>query len=109
MTITSRLTSRLMNLPPAHTRDIVVTRDIPIPMPDGAILLADHYTARNGIRQPTILIRSPYGRRGFLASNLLSLTPSAASRCLSRVAAAQQAPVAISSLRVASTMTGWQP
>ena len=65
MTITSRLTSRLMNLPPAHTRDIVVTRDIPIPMPDGAILLADHYTARNGIRQPTILIRSPYGRRGF--------------------------------------------
>ena len=72
MTITSRLTSRLMNLPPAHTRDIVVTRDIPIPMPDGAILLADHYTARNGIRQPTILIRSPYGRRGFLASNPLS-------------------------------------
>ena len=65
MTITSRLTSRLMKLPPAHTRDIVVTRDIPIPMPDGAILLADHYTARNGIRQPTILIRSPYGRRGF--------------------------------------------
>ena len=65
MTITSRLTDRLMHLPPAHTRDIVVTRDIPIPMPDGAILLADHYTARNGIRQPTILIRSPYGRRGF--------------------------------------------
>jgi putative CocE/NonD family hydrolase len=54
-----------MHLPPAHTRDIVVTRDIPIPMHDGAILLADHYAARNGIRQPTILIRSPYGRRGF--------------------------------------------
>ena len=72
MSITSRLTSRLMHLPPAYTQDIVVTRDIPIPMPDGVVLLADHYASRNGIRQPTILIRSPYGRRGFFGSQAAS-------------------------------------
>jgi uncharacterized protein len=68
MSITSRLVSRWMHLPPAQTQDIVVTRDIPIPMPDGVILLADHYASRNGIRQPTILFRSPYGRRGFFGA-----------------------------------------
>jgi len=57
-----------MHLPPAKTYDIVVTRDIQIPMPDGVILLADHYASRYGIRQPTILIRSPYGRRGFFGA-----------------------------------------
>ncbi len=68
MSITSRLVSRWMHLPPAQTQDIVVTRDIQIPMPDGVILLADHYASRNGIRQPTILFRSPYGRRGFFGA-----------------------------------------
>jgi len=57
-----------MQLPPAHTQDIVVTRDIKVPMPDGVILLADYYTSRNGIRQPTVLIRSPYGRRGYFSA-----------------------------------------
>ncbi len=68
MSITSRLVSRWMHLPPAQTRDIVVTRDIQIPMLDGVILLADHYASRNGIRQPIILIRSPYGRRGLFGA-----------------------------------------
>src|SRR5438876_6693639 len=68
MSITSRLVSRWMQLPPAHTQDIVVTRDIKIPMPDGIILLADHYASRNGIKQPTILIRSPYGRSGLFGA-----------------------------------------
>jgi uncharacterized protein len=68
MSITSRLVSRWMHLTPAQTQDIVVTRDIPIPVPDGVTLLADHYTSRNGIRQPTILIRSPYGRRGYFGA-----------------------------------------
>src|SRR5215467_12530239 len=68
MSITSRLINQWMHLPAAQTQDIVVTRDIPIPMPDGVILLADHYASRHGIRQPTVLIRSPYGRRGFFGS-----------------------------------------
>src|SRR5947207_14106127 len=68
MSITSRLVSRWMHLPPAQTQDIVVTRNIPVPMPDGVTLLADHYASRNGIRQPTILIRTPYGRSGLFGS-----------------------------------------
>ncbi len=68
MSITSRLVNRWMHLPPAQTQDIVVTRNIPIQMPDGVILLADHYASRNVIRQPTILIRSPYGRRGLFGA-----------------------------------------
>jgi len=68
MTITSRIVSRWMHLSPAQTHDIVVTRNIPVPMPDGVILLAEHYASRNGIRQPTILFRSPYGRSGIFGS-----------------------------------------
>jgi putative CocE/NonD family hydrolase len=37
-------------------------------MPDGTILLADHYAPRNSPRRPTILVRSPYGRAGFFAA-----------------------------------------
>ena len=68
MTITSRIVSRWMHLPPAQTHDIVVTRNIPVPMPDGVTLFAEHYASRNGIRQPTILFRSPYGRSGMFGS-----------------------------------------
>lgn len=64
MSFTSRLVSRLLHLPPAQTRDIVITSDIPISMPDGVVLFADHYTPRGSSRLPTILIRSPYGRKG---------------------------------------------
>jgi len=67
MSLTSRLVSWLMKLPPAQTRKIVITRDLRVPMPDGAILLADHYTPRQGSNLPTILVRSPYGRRGYVS------------------------------------------
>jgi predicted acyl esterase len=62
MSVTSRLVSRLMHLPPAETHALVVTRNLKVPMPDGVMLLADHYAPRNGPTRPTILIRSPYGR-----------------------------------------------
>ena len=39
-----------------------VRRDIRIVMPDGAVLLADHYFPKARDRFPTILIRSGYGR-----------------------------------------------
>jgi len=40
-------------------------RDVPVPMPDGVVLLGDHYRpARNDAPMPVVLIRSPYGRAG---------------------------------------------
>ncbi len=68
MSLTSRILSRLMKLPPAETHDIRITRDLQVPMPDGVTLLADHYAPRNGPKRPTILVRTPYGRRGFFAA-----------------------------------------
>lgn len=62
MSITSRLVGWIHKLPPAETRDIAVERDIPVPMPDGVVLLADRHSPRGGGKPPTILIRSPYGR-----------------------------------------------
>ncbi len=66
MTLLSRLLGSALALPPPETRDLAVTRNIAVPMPDGAVLLADHYAPRGGARAPTILVRSPYGRAHFL-------------------------------------------
>jgi putative CocE/NonD family hydrolase len=52
-----------LRLPPPRNA-VEVRRDIPIPMPDGARLLADHYAPRGRPAAPTILIRTPYGRGG---------------------------------------------
>jgi putative CocE/NonD family hydrolase len=62
MSISSRLIGWLFKLPPAETHDIAIERDVKVPMPDGVVLLADHYYPHQG-KPPTILIRSPYGRR----------------------------------------------
>ncbi|WP_205302721.1 CocE/NonD family hydrolase [Nonomuraea montanisoli] len=45
-------------------RRVRLQRDLPVPMPDGVTLLADHYAPAGGGRAPAVLIRSPYGRRG---------------------------------------------
>jgi uncharacterized protein len=68
MSFTSRLIGRLMHLPPAQTHDIAITRDIQIPMPDGVALLADHYAPRSSSKLPTLLVCSPYGRKGFFSA-----------------------------------------
>ena len=68
MSIISRLVGWLFKLPPAETYDIVVERDCKVPMSDGVTLLADHYYPRGGGHRPTILMRSPYGRRGIFAA-----------------------------------------
>ncbi|MEO6892382.1 MAG: CocE/NonD family hydrolase [Ktedonobacteraceae bacterium] len=65
MTLLSRLVSRLAKLPPAKTREVLVERDLKASMPDGVVLLADRYVPRGSERPPTILVRCPYGRRGF--------------------------------------------
>lgn len=64
MSLASRLIGALAKLPPAETYDVKLGKDIPVTMPDGVVLLADHYYARNGGKRPTILVRSPYGRAG---------------------------------------------
>ena len=64
MSIPTRLTERLAKLGRPETRDLVIERDVPIRMPDRAVLLADRHSPRGRGRRPTILVRSPYGRRG---------------------------------------------
>ena len=63
MSITSRLIARLAKLPPAHTYDVGVERDLRATMPDGVVLLADRYFPRHVLNAPIVLMRSPYGRR----------------------------------------------
>jgi putative CocE/NonD family hydrolase len=63
MTLASRFVERALKLPGPSTRDLRVERDLRIPMPDGAVLLADRYLPAGG-NPPLVLVRSPYGRRG---------------------------------------------
>src|ERR1700759_1431706 len=67
MPLVSRAFGAVLKLPPAETRDVHLRRDVAIPAPDGAALLTDLYLAQTGPAappRPTILIRTPYGRRG---------------------------------------------
>lgn len=61
----SHLLQRRLDLPPPLTRNLVVQRDLRVPMPDGIELLANRWAPRTeGDGLPTALIRSPYGRSG---------------------------------------------
>lgn len=73
MTLLSRAVERLFRLPPAVTRSVDVTRGLRIPAPDGVELLADLYAPRRVPNAPTVLVRTPYGRRGMVS--LLSARP----------------------------------
>lgn len=68
-----RLVSRLLGLPPA-LHDVAVERGLRIPMPDGIELVADRYGPRQPSHFPTILVRTPYGRRasGFFVSQRMA-------------------------------------
>ncbi len=55
------LYAQVLRLPPVK-QGVKVERALPIPMPDGVRLIADHYTPSRPGSYPTILIRSPYGR-----------------------------------------------
>jgi putative CocE/NonD family hydrolase len=50
-----------LGLPPARY-EVSVERDIPIAMPDGAMLMTDRYWPQTPGPYPTVLIRTPYGR-----------------------------------------------
>jgi putative CocE/NonD family hydrolase len=64
MTIASEAAGRALGLPRAQTRDVAVERDLEAEMPDGEVLLADRYSPHPERPGPTVLVRSPYGRRG---------------------------------------------
>ena len=66
-----------MRLPRAQTHDVLCERDLRATMDDGAVLLADRWVARatRDHPQPTVLVRSPYGRRqlvGLIFGRLLA-------------------------------------
>ena len=69
MSVASEILARRMRLPRAQTREVVCEPDLRVEMDDGAVLLADRWVAR-GTRdraQPTVLVRSPYGRKQMVA------------------------------------------
>src|SRR5436853_3773018 len=69
MNLSSHLIQRLQHLPPPLTRDLVIERDLRVPMRDGAVLLADRWAPKSGgDGLPTALVRVPYGRTGIVAT-----------------------------------------
>ena len=77
MSLPSEVLGRTLRLPAPRTRDVVCEADLRVPADDGAVLLADRWVARDagGLAQPTVLVRSPYGRRqlfGLLFGRLLA-------------------------------------
>jgi uncharacterized protein len=68
VTLPSEILARQMHLPRAQTHDVICEEDLPAPMEDGVVLLADRWVAREHATdaQPTVLVRSPYGRKQFV-------------------------------------------
>jgi putative CocE/NonD family hydrolase len=52
-----------------RTNDVAVERDVPVPMPDGVVLLADVHHPVGVDDAPTILERTPYGRTAISAES----------------------------------------
>jgi hypothetical protein len=51
-----------------RTHEVEVRADLPVPMRDGTLLLGDLHLPIGGVAgAPTVLIRSPYGRKGVFA------------------------------------------
>ncbi|HKS97954.1 MAG TPA: CocE/NonD family hydrolase [Rugosimonospora sp.] len=65
MDMVGRMVDRLLGLAPAPVADIEVWRGLRVPMPEGAVLLADRYAPADAGPMPVVLVRGPYGRGGF--------------------------------------------
>ena len=65
MSLASAVLARLAHLPRPLTEDVVCEKNLRVTMDDGAVLLADRWVPRatRDVPQPTVLVRSPYGRR----------------------------------------------
>ncbi len=62
MNVLSWLLGRILKLPPAQTYQVVVHKDLAVPMRDDVVLRADHYAPRGGAgKLPTVLIRGHTG------------------------------------------------
>jgi hypothetical protein len=69
--LNSYLVERALRLGAPQTRDLTVQRDLEVPMPDGAVLLADRWAPKvRGWGLPVALLRSPYGRRGLIGTGM---------------------------------------
>jgi putative CocE/NonD family hydrolase len=68
VTLLSKSLARRMRLIVPQTLDVICERDLSATMDDGVVLLADRWVARDRrtTAQPTVLVRSPYGRRQFV-------------------------------------------
>jgi putative CocE/NonD family hydrolase len=68
MSLISHIVARRMRLISPQTLDVICEHDLGVPMDDGAVLLAERWVARATADrpQPTVLVRSPYGRRQFV-------------------------------------------
>ncbi len=68
VTLPSDLLARRMRLTRPLTLDVVCEHDLRAEMRDGVVLLADRWVGRQsaGRPQPTVLVRSPYGRGQFV-------------------------------------------
>jgi putative CocE/NonD family hydrolase len=67
MSLLSQVLARRMRLIAPRTTELRHERDLAAEMDDGVTLLADRWVARDSAAtaQPTVLVRSPYGRRQF--------------------------------------------
>ncbi|MBV9797984.1 MAG: CocE/NonD family hydrolase [Solirubrobacterales bacterium] len=77
MNLASEILARRMRLPRPQADELVCEHDLRATMDDGVVLLADRWvaSAANDQPQPTVLVRSPYGRRavvGLLFGRLLA-------------------------------------
>jgi putative CocE/NonD family hydrolase len=70
MSLATRTATAATGLPPPQTQSIEVERDVRLPAPGGVALMTDLYWPQGHGRLPTILIRTPYGRRGGLGAPL---------------------------------------
>ncbi|HTJ71731.1 MAG TPA: CocE/NonD family hydrolase [Actinospica sp.] len=71
MSVISHVLQRKLELGPPVTRRLSVQRDLRVPMPDGAVLLADRWMPKDGgDGLPVVLIRTPYGRGGMFGAFL---------------------------------------
>jgi len=75
MSMLSEIAGRLLRLPAPASREVSVEPDLAVEMDDGVILLADRWSPPRTRSAPTVLIRSPYGRKGafgFLFGRMLA-------------------------------------
>jgi len=72
MNLASHVVQRALRLDPPLTRDLVIQRDLRVPMSDGVELLANRWAPREGGDSlPLALLRSPYGRGTLIATGMV--------------------------------------